>query len=67
MGGEQIDARGKYDNNRKTIFLETILKKFTHTSGTLMLSVVLLFSANPIAYAVGDAVAGKEKRSESVV
>ena len=37
------------------------MKKITHTSGTLMLSVVLLFSANPAVYAVGDAVAGKEK------
>ena len=41
--------------------METILKKITHTSGTLMLSVVLLFSVNSTAYAVGDAVAGKEK------
>lgn len=37
------------------------MKKITHTSGTLMLSVVLLFSVNSTAYAVGDAVAGKEK------
>lgn len=37
------------------------MKKITHTSGTLMLSVVLLFSANPAVYAAGDAVAGKEK------
>ena len=45
-----------------TIFLETILKKITHTSGNLiLLSVVLLFSANSTVYAAGDAVAGKEK------
>ena len=38
------------------------MKKITQISGTvILLSVVLLFTANRTAYAVGDAVAGKDK------